>query len=363
MRIGLATSSVFALALSSALLLIPSISSAGPWVDAEPGHGYVSLGWSNYSADTYLAGPCSGGCDPTNVFQKTQKYGSKQPITIPFKNPGEFTGNLSSNYINNSAQLYGEVSLWKHLGFVASMPLVQGISQQEEQNHSLSTTHAGDLIFGLKYQIPLSAAYKGLAFGPQVYITAPTGDVNARGQYANADLQSANQPLPLPTGNGTWDIETRMSAGYAFYPIPIFVIGEVGYHHHWDNATCTGIPDPNHTGITKQSVTYSDDVPWTVQVGGTYEPVKKRSWFHHVTVIGSVHGTKSLENGFIDKTGEAAYLRPCGQSNNATYLSAGGQIMIFPIKWFGLTYSIEHVLIGGNVGFGLTSTFGLAAQF
>jgi hypothetical protein len=361
MRNAYRSREALALAVSLAFL-VPSTVSAGPWVDPNPGHGYVSLSYSNYEASQYLAGLCQGGCSG-GQFDVPVKFGKKLPITIPFKNPGEFTGNVTSNYVNNSLQFYGEASLGGNFAFVAQMPLVQSISQRESKGADLSTTHPGDLVFGFKYQIPLPAFTKGFAFGPQVYITTPTGDVSARGKYSTDALNSANQPLPLPTGNGTVDIETRMSAGYSFYPIPVFVIGEVGYHHHWNNAVCNGVPNSNGEGTTTQKVTYSDDVPWSFQVGGTYQPKKPPKWFHHLTLIGVLHGTKSMENGYIDKTGDAAYLRPCGQTNNSTFFSAGGQIMIFPIKWVGLTYSVEHVINGGNVGYGLTNTVGLAAQF
>ena len=58
-----------------------------------------------------------------------------------------------------------------------------------------------------------------------------------------------------------------------------------------------------------------------------------------------------------------AYLEPCGQANNQDFLSFGGMLMLFPIKWVGITYSIEHTLDGVNTGYGLTQSAGLATEF
>src|SRR5262249_36260266 len=150
---------------------------------------------------------------------------------------------------------------------------------------------------------------RGFAFGPQLFITAPTGDKNGRGPYPpNVKLD----PLPIPTGNGTVDIEARGSFGYSFYPIPIFVAADVGYHHHFNKASCK-----DNTGIS--AVKYSDDLPWLFQVGATWAPKKK--YFHHGTLIANLHGVKSFENG--DVPGQnglplkgSPYTQTCGQANN-----------------------------------------------
>jgi hypothetical protein len=328
--------------------------SAGPWVDDQAGHGFVQLGYSRYSADDYFTGP--GEPSPADS-RKTLPQGYKQPITIPVG--GAFGGSHVSDYASQSMVFYGEVSLSHRFALVATMPLVTYVTQDVEFTPpaKLSQLNVGDLNVGLKYQIPHIKALKGFDFGPQIYFTAPTGDVHGRAAYPPALM---TDPLPMPTGNGVADMEMRGSAGYSFYPIPIFITADVGYRHRLDSVSCK-----DQTG-TKLSVSYSDDLPWAVQLGGSYSPKKK--YFDHLTIIANLNGLHSFENGDVPGSNGAPtrgplYAQPCGQANNASFFSVGGTIMIFPIKWFGVTYNIGHTINGVNTGYGFTNMVGFASQF
>jgi len=326
---------------------------AGPWVDPKAGHGFVSLSYARYSADEYFTGH-GEVLGPLKL-----EPGTKQAIGIPF--PGGFaTVNYNSNYVDQSVLLYGEVTLGARFAAVVSMPVMRYITQDiasVPDPAKLSQLNAGDLNVGIKYQVPLPSSARGFAFGPQLYLTAPTGDKNGRAAFPDG---IALKPLPLPTGNGTFDLEARGSFGYSFYPIPVFIVADLGYRHRLNQASC------NDSSGGQATVNYSDDLPWSVQVGATWAPKKK--WFDHGTLIATVHGIKSIENG--DVPGEnglpskgSPYTQTCGQANNATSLSLGGTLMLFPIKWFGITYTIEHTLTGINTGYGLSNIVGFATEF
>ncbi len=332
---------------------------AGPWVDDRPGHGFVQLSYARYSADQYFAGP---GENDGSVQQLAVKPGSRRDITIPTKS-GFSTANIKSNYRDQAALLYGEVSLWRGLGFTFSMPLVRYVTQDIHTvvPAKLSQLNVGDATFGLKQQLPTIRALRGFAFGPQLYFTAPTGDVNGRSAYPAAAMLGDTKPLPIPTGNGTFDIEARASFGYSFYPVPVFLTADVGFRHRITKASCK-------SGTSESSTTYSDDLPWNVQAGGTLEPKKKLSWFNHATLIATVSGLHSFENNDVPgRNGIAAkgnpFLDSCGQANNASSLSFGGTLLLFPIKWIGLSYTVSHTLTGTNVGYGLSNIVGIATQF
>jgi hypothetical protein len=328
---------------------------AGPWVDEAPGHGFVLLSYGRYSADSYFAGP-----GQVDGLSKPVARGSKQDITVPFPGGGFGTVTYNSNYVSQDVSLYGEVSLGKGFAFVLQLPMYKYITQDVASSpdpNQLVEKGVGDLVLGVKYQIPKIKALRGFAFGPQLYFTAPTGNQNGKGAYPDTIAQA---PLPLPTGNGTADMEMRGSFGYDFYPVPVFMTAELGYHHHFNVAAC----DDGKGGENK--VSFSDDLPWNIQVGATWAPKKK--YFDHGTLIATLHGARSFENG--DVPGEhglpvkgSPYVQNCGQANNTSYLSFGGTLMLFPIKWVGVSYTVEHALLGVNTGYGLSQMVGIAAQW
>ena len=352
-------------------LLLCSTAHAGPWVDDRPGHGFAMLSYGHYSADSYFAGP--GQLDASSA---PVAKGSLQPIRVPYPGGGFGTLSYGSNYVAQDVTFYGEVSVSRGFALVLSLPMFRYLTQDvgaptmaatptsaASQPFKLANKGVGDLVVGLKYQLPRIAALRGFAFGPQLYFTAPTGDESGKATYPSfaVDPQGRHQaPLPLPTGNGTADVELRGSFGYSFHPIPVFMTAELGYHHHFDRVTCTDSTGAEHT------VSFSDDLPWNVQVGATWSP--KKLGFHHATLVATLRGTKSFENG--DVPGEngaplqtSPYTQACGQANNMSYLSLGGSLMIFPLSWIGVTYSIEHTLLGVNTGYGLSHLAGVAVQF
>lgn len=329
---------------------------AGPWVDDQPGHGFVSLGYSRYQADDYYTGP--GETKGPTVLPE----GHKQHIIIPIGS-SFLVENFNTTYLDQSMQFYGEVSLGHRFGFVATLPVVRYVSETVALAvpDTLTQLNVGDLNVGLKYQIPHIHGLRGFDFGPQLYFTAPTGDVNGRGAYsATALKQFPNTPaLPLPTGNGVADMEFRGSFGYSFYPIPMFIAADVGVRHRLDAAVCSD------KGV-KTSVNYSDDLPYAVQLGGTYTAGKKG--FDHLTVTANLTGVHSFENGDVPGRNGAPtkgplFAQPCGQANNQSAVNFGGSIMVFFIKNFGVTYTVAHTLWGINTGYGLVNTAGVAAQF
>ncbi|MEO6951033.1 MAG: hypothetical protein ABI321_04395 [Polyangia bacterium] len=330
---------------------------AGPWVDDRPGHGFIQLSYANYSADRYFAGP--GEVDEN---LKPVRPGTRRNISIPTSS-GFITANYKSNYVDQSMLLYGEVSLWRGLGATFSMPVIRYVTQDIHTvvPAKLSELNTGDVTFGLKQQLPRIRALKGFAFGPQLYFTAPTGDVNGRSAYPAAAMLPGAKPLPIPTGNGTFDIEARGSFGYSLYPIPVFFAADVGFRHRLKKASCK-------FGSTSDSTTYSDDLPWDVQAGGTLAPKKKLSWFDHATLIATLSGLHSFENGDVPgRNGIATKGNPftqfCGQANNASSMTFGGTLLLFPVKWIGLSYTISHTLTGVNTGYGLSNIVGIATSF
>jgi len=331
------------------LCLAPALAFAGPWVDDAPGHGYLQLVYQRYQASDYFTGP--GELDPNKLTPITP--GSRRHIQIPI-GTGFQTASYDSTYRAQDMTFYGEVSLGRGFGGVLSMPLFRDISQTVTgypTTPQLSVHNIGDLTFGIKKQIARIRALKGFAFGPQLYLTTPTGRVSEAAKYPAA-LMTPN--LPMPTGEGTFALEGRGSFGYSFYPIPLFVTADVGLRHRLDAATC-------HEKTSSYTAKYSDDVPWSVQVGGTWTPGKKG--FHHITVIGQLTGLRSLENGDLPKFKESIFTQPCGQWNNVSYFNVGGTVQVFFLKQLGITYTVSHTISGINTGYGFTNSIGLAAAF
>ena len=331
---------------------------AGPWVADEPGQGLVSIGYSRYEASEYFRGP-----GEQNLTFMDVPRGEKAQITVP-KTSGFFLVGVNSNYIDNSAQFYGEVSLGKRFAFVSQMPLVHNIRQDLEGGQELSTTGVGDMTLGFKWQAPTIKKVPGLALGLQLYTIAPSGDVNNKSHYPidPSTMMEAEKPLPTPTGNGTVDIDFRyLSIGYSFYPIPIFMAAELDYHHHFNQAACD-LEDG-----TVQRVKYSDDLPWSFILGASWEP--KYKGLYKGTLIANVRGVHSLYNGdvpgegMIPKRTGTPFSSPCGQANNLSSISMGGTLMYYPVKWVGLAYSVDHTLWGINTGYGLTQSVSLIAEF
>ena len=95
-----------------------------------------------------------------------------------------------------------------------------------------------------------------------------------------------------------------------------------------------------------------------VQIGGTWEP--KWKFLHHATLIVTARGVQSTKDRDVPVVKAQAFLEPCGQSNNQSFFSVGGQLFIFPFAKIGLTYLLEHTVVGENSGFGLTNVIGLA---
>jgi hypothetical protein len=164
-------------------------------------------------ANTLLA----GGGWIKNAGSLYTKVGLTMLNTTKFHAPD---GSLvtTAEFQTMSIQLYGEYGIIDRLSAVFNVPFFR----RHAYVTASSVSGVGDIGVELKYGI-LTEEFP-LAFG--VGFEIPTGDQTAFGR----NTTNPANIIFLPTGDGEFNIWTRLYASHSFYPSPAFVTVDAGYN-------------------------------------------------------------------------------------------------------------------------------------
>lgn len=255
-------------------LCAPAVASAGPWT-RDAGHFYLSTSYLRIAA--------------------TRLYGPDFSI-VPIR-----------PYEQNLVSFYGEVgvvSRWLTLA-------VDGVAYRHNELIGQGYTQGvGDWRIG---------AWSGLVTRPFRLAVAttvgfPLGDAHPS---AGVGASVAQQQLAasLPTGDGEYNVEWRVSAGYSFgrrprYPLSHYVVAEVGY---W-----------LRTGGLADSFVYHAEI-------GTQLPYR---FVERFTLILRLNGVESFASNAQAAATES------GLGNGVTYVSPGAEL--YGRVWRGLGASIAY---------------------
>jgi len=266
----------------AAVLAWPRVASAGPWM-REPGHVYLNVSYSHISASDFY----------TPDFQIT-------PI---------------QPYQQHVLGFYGEVGLAPWL----TATLDGTLYRRNEILDRGYTEGVGDWRLGV--WTALSRARVKLALGLLVGI--PLGDPSpSAGPLADADAQQVARSLP--TGDGEWDVEARLSAGTSLggerlWPVRHYLVAEAGFWQRTHNFS--------------PSFTYKLEV-------GTQFPYRFVDRFWFIWRLAGVESLASEKDAARDAT---------GLGNGVTYLSPGVAISGRIWKGLGATIGVDSALRGRSV--------------
>ncbi len=172
-----------------ALALTAAPAAAGPWV-RDPGHAYVKLGASRFTADEGF-------------------------------NQGVSTG-LAYEGITSS--LYAEVGLPARLQLVAELPFVLGVNRSEAgvnyHNRTLGDSRL-QLDWGAWEGLPLT-----LSLDAKLPLYTPLARQGADAQLADFPQSATRFPDP---GDGNIDLTPKVQYGHSFHPLPAWATAELGY--------------------------------------------------------------------------------------------------------------------------------------
>jgi hypothetical protein len=264
------------------LLSCASTALAGPWTHPA-GHFYANISYSRISA-TKLYAP---------NFEKIS--------IVP--------------YSQQTVGVYGEVGVidrWLTLSADATLYRFARLQQQG------STRGFGDLRLG---------AWSGLSTSPirlalGVFAGIPTGD-SAPDAGASADEEARSIARSLPTGDGEWDAEARLAAGYSLasstWPLRHYFIAELGY-----SLRTRGISD---------GLTYNAEVGTQIPVA-----VLDRFW-----LVVRLRGLESFASN------EEAGQNATGLGQGVTYASPGVELNARVFGGLGLAAGVDTALRGRSI--------------
>lgn len=293
----------------------PVTAQAGAWT-RDQGHFYVNLNYSRIAATGFF------GAD----FQIYPKRLPGDPQTVIYE--------------QHVLGIYGEVG-------ILSRWLTATVEGQLYR-HNLApgqgyTGGLGDLRFG---------AWTGLVTSPLrlslgVIVGAPTGDpLPSPGKEAEARCDQANrlaeQGAPydlracdarlvansLPTGDGEWDVETRLAAGYGFggyrrWPLQHYVTGELGY---WARNASRADPLKTFASNITYKIELGIKLPWRFI---------DRFWF--AGRIAGIESFASLEQ-IQDVGGSRA---STGLGNGVTYTAYGFDVSGRVYRGLGISFGLD----------------------
>jgi len=230
---------------------------------------------------------------------------------------------------------FGVIKRWLTLTLDAQLAR---INQLENQGR---TQGLGDWNFGVWTGLIVKpvrlafAATLGIPLGDSVPSAGPGAD-----DFARAIARS------LPTGDGEWDVDLRLSLGYSFgskpvWPLRHYVIAEAGY---WVRSG--RYPFGNTTRRFNDAFVYRGEFglqfPWVFI---------DRFWFAF-----KVNGVESFA------TGTAASQGATGLGQGVTYAVVGGQAAFTVWKGLGVFFGYERPVRGRSLALGNFLRFGIFYQ-
>jgi len=301
--------------LSCAALLAalwPASAVAGPWT-RDQGKTFISLAYSRIAA--------------------SRIFGADFSIQ-----------ELGARYEQQAVQLYGEVGLidrWLTASFESQ------IFRHNQLVNQGATYGVGDIRIGLWSGLVTQPVRLAVAFLAGV----PTGDPSPKaGPGADQDAQLIARSLP--TGDGEFDFETRLSLGYSFgrvrrWPLEHYFVAEAGY---W-------IRTEGRSRDLRGNITISDFADAFTYRGelGTKLPwaFVDRFWF-----ILRVAGVESFASQL-----QASYTCASGLGNGVTYNAYGFEVAARVYKGLGVNLGFDSAFRARCVAAGANLKVGLTAEF
>jgi hypothetical protein len=302
----------FALALA-ACLAVCGDAAAGPWL-RDRGHGYLNLSYGRIAATGYY------GLD-----------GKRAPL---------------GQYEQHAGQLYGELGLidrWL-------MATVEWQAFRWAQLMDGATYGTGDLRLGF---------WSGLVTAPvrlsaAVLLGVPIGDP-APTAPPGSDQLARELARSLPTGDGEFDIELRLSLGYSFggkrrWPLEHFLIVEGGY---WGRTASF-----DHRG-NQLSSRFCQAFTGKVEVGAKLPwTFIERFWF--VARMPFVVSEQVWNPGCLDPLTPGLGL---GLGNGVSFIAYGFEVAGRIVKGLGAGIGLDSAFYARNVLAGYNLKVGLSYEF
>lgn len=206
------------------------------------------------------------------------------------------------------ASFYGEYGLTSRFTAVAYLPFFERITLNEVQGRPSGTVivegdaanGVADPIVGLRYGLKQA--------GPLVL---------SLGLHVGIPLGDDTQPNGLITGDGEFNQQVVLAAGYSFYPRPAYVQASGGFNNRTRG--------------------FSDELMYSLEAGYTFAG----RW----TLIGRGRGVETLENGGTGRRGGANGL----YANNVRYLALGTELAYTMPSGWGVALGVEGAAFGQNV--------------
>jgi len=311
---------VFGLLLAGALVaLAVTPASAGPWT-RDRGSFYVQASYSRLVArDLFLS---------SFDLEKNPDYPAAQDNKFRFCPPPE-PGQLDCSYIQQTLNFYGEfgvVSRWLTLTLDATL-------LRDNLLENLGRTRGiGDWSIGAWTGLLVDPVHLALGFT----VGLPFGD-SRPSAGKDADPVKSSTAASLPTGDGEFDFDTRLSLGHSvggkrYWPLMHYFIAEAGY---W-------LRTGRYEDFSGHNRRYSDAFVYRAEIG-TQLPWKvlNRFWF-----VFRLVGVES----FADD--ERAAQGATGLGNGVTYTVVGAAASVKIWKGLGLLGSYERAVRGRSLAVG-----------
>lgn len=244
---------------------------------------------------------------------------------------------LPFKYSQTVVGLYGEIGLVdRWLTFTFSSELYR-VNQLEDQGR---TAGLGDTRLGLFSGI-LTAPFR-LTVG--LVVGVPTGD-NEPGAGDGADGDAVQIARSLPTGDGEWDVEPQIIAGYSFggdvWPLKHYMTGTLGYSVRTAST------------INNIRTSFADAITYKFEVG-TQIPYTfiDRFWF-----IARFYGTESFASNQEAAAGAA------GLGNGVTFTSIGLEVAARIYEGLGASFKVDTAFRARSIIAAVPFQFALSYQY
>jgi hypothetical protein len=306
------------------LLLLPAAASAGPWT-RDPGSFYIQAGYSYLAArKLYLPTftPPPGFDNTINVF-------------CPKPAPGQPDCQYIQHLVNFYAE-FGVVKRWLTLVLDAQLARINRLENQGR------TQGLGDWTFGVWTGLVVKPVR--LAFAATVGI--PLGDRRPTAG-PGADPSAEATARSLPTGDGEWDVDLRLSLGYSFggktlWPLRHYIIAEAGYWVRSGRYINNRLESTRFNDAFVYRGEFGVQLPWFFL---------DRFWF-----AAKVNGVESFA------TGTSASQGATGLGQGVTYAVVGAQGAFRIWKGLGVYGGFERPVRGRSIAIGNFARFGIYYQ-